>query len=71
VLLRDYIEYFHFLALSAKIPFEEDSRQYEFVVDDLARYSNDTSIDWIIVFFHKQVYSSASSPEDEEDFREV
>ena len=34
-------------------------------------YSNDTSIDWIIVFFHKQVYSSASTPEDEEDFREV
>lgn len=84
-LLRDYMEYFeleeeyysfnyenvHFLALSAEIPFEEDSRQYEFVVDDLARYSNDTSIDWIIVFYHNQVYSSASSPEDEEDFREV
>jgi Calcineurin-like phosphoesterase len=84
-LLRDYMEYFgleeqyysfnyeniHFLALSAEIPFEEDSRQYEFVVDDLTRYSNDTSIDWIIVFFHKQVYSSASTPENEEDFREV
>ena len=84
-LLRDYMEYFgleeqyysfnyenvHFLALSAEIPFEEDSRQYEFAKQDLEKYSNDTSIDWIIVFFHKQVYSSASTPEDEEDFREV
>ena len=45
-LLRDYMEYFgleeqyysfnyennYFLALSAEIPFEEDSRQYEFAV---------------------------------------
>ena len=84
-LLRDYMDYFglekqyysfdyenvHFLALSTEIPYDEDSQQYEFVVRDLEKYSKDPFIDWIVVFYHRQLYSSGGGPEDEEDFREA
>ncbi|MGI9012445.1 MAG: metallophosphoesterase [Nitrososphaeraceae archaeon] len=84
-ILRDYMDYFglekqyysfdyenvHFLALSTEIPYDEDSQQYEFAVKDLEKYSKDPSIDWIVVFYHRQLYSSGGGPEDEEDFREV
>lgn len=64
-------ENIHFIVLSAEIPYDEDSNQYEFVKRNLEKYSNDPSIDWIVAFFHRQLYSSGNSPEDEEDFREV
>jgi hypothetical protein len=84
-LLEDYMDYFelgeqyysfnyenvHFLVLSTEMDFDEDSEQYQFAADDLKKYSNDSSIDWILASFHRQVYSSGSSPEDEEDFREI
>ena len=84
-ILRDYMDYFglekqyysfnyeniHFLALSTEMPYEEDSQQYEFAIQDLEKYSNDPSIDWIVAFYHRQLYSSGGGPEDEEDFREV
>ena len=83
--LKDYMEFFelekqyysfnyknvHFLALSTEVPYDDDSQQYEFAINDLEKYSTDSSIDWIIVFFHRQSYSSASSLEDEEDFRDT
>src|SRR5688572_30007610 len=72
--LEDYMEFFelekqyysfnygnvHFLALSTEVPYYDDSQQYEFAINDLEKYSTDSSIDWIIVFFHRQSYSSAS-----------
>jgi calcineurin-like phosphoesterase family protein len=61
----------HFLALSTEITYEEDSQQYEFAIRDLEQISNDTSIDWIVAYYHRQVYSSGGGPEDEDDFREV
>ncbi len=84
-ILRDYIHYFglekqyysfnyktvHFIALSTEIPYEEGSQQYEFVVQDLEKYSKDRSIDWIVAFYHRQVYSSGGGPEDDDDFRET
>jgi hypothetical protein len=84
-LLDDYMDYFqleeqyysfnyenvHFLVLSTETDFDDDSEQYQFAVDDLEKYSNDSSIDWIVASFHRQVYSSGSSLEDEEDFREI
>lgn len=84
-LLEDYMDYFklgeqyysfnyenvHFLVLSTETDFDEDSDQYQFAVDDLEKYSNDSSIDWIVASFHRQVYISGSSLEDEEDFREI
>src|ERR671910_2640764 len=83
--LKDFMEFFelekqyysfnykniHFLALSTEVPYDDDSQQYEFAINDLEKYSTDSSIDWIIVFFHRQSYSSASFLEDEEDFRDT
>jgi len=84
-ILKDYMNYFglekqyysfnyknvHFVALSTEIPYEEGSQQYEFVVQDLEKYSKDESIDWIVAFFHRQAYSSGGGPDDEDDFTET
>jgi 3',5'-cyclic AMP phosphodiesterase CpdA len=41
------------------IPFYTE--QYKFVLNDLEKANNNSSIDWIIVMFHKPLYSSLSS----------
>ena len=83
-LTEDYMNYFglkeqyysfnhrniHFLALSTETDYDDDSEQYEFVIQDLEKYSKDPFIDWIIVFFHRHIYGSASL-EEETDFRET
>jgi 3',5'-cyclic AMP phosphodiesterase CpdA len=38
-----------------------DTKQYKFVVNDLEKANNSSSIDWIIVMFHKPFYSSLTS----------
>jgi 3',5'-cyclic AMP phosphodiesterase CpdA len=38
-----------------------DSEQYKFAVNDLEKANNSSSIDWIIVMFHKPFYSSLTS----------
>ena len=48
-----------------------DTKQYQFVVNDLEKAStNSSSIDWIIVMFHKPFYSSLSSHMQEYIMRE-
>jgi hypothetical protein len=61
----------HFLALSTETDFDEESEQYAFAKQDLEKYSKDPFIDWIIVFYHKYIYGSASGLPEETDFREV
>ena len=51
----------HFLALSTEIPFNTTSPQYEFVKNDLSKAASDPNADWIIVYFHKQMYNLRSS----------
>ncbi len=84
-LQKDYMNYFglkeqyysfnykntHFLALSTEIPFDAKSKQYEFAKQDLEKYSKDPFIDWIIVYYHRQIYGSASGSEHEDDFRKT
>jgi len=50
----------HFLAISSEHPFENGSKQYEFVKKDLQEslFPN-SSILWRIVFLHKSMYTSA------------
>src|SRR5215208_2011390 len=60
----------HFLALSTETSYDEGSKQYKFAEKDLEQYSKDKSIDWIVVFYHKNVYSSGGGLPDEKDFRE-
>lgn len=83
--LTDYLNYFglkkqyysfnygnvHFLSLSTEVPFHKQSPQYEFVINDLEKNSNNLAIDWIIVFFHRQMYGSGSNPDAEIDFRDT
>jgi len=48
----------HFLALDPNKDYDSSSDQYDFVVDDLAAISQNTSINWIVVFFHQPMYMS-------------
>ena len=41
------------------IPLQND--QYKFAVNDLEKANNNSSIDWIVVMFHKPIYSSLTS----------
>ena len=61
----------HFLALSTETAYDEGSKQYKFAEKDLEKYSNYQTIDWIVVFYHKQAYSSGGGLPDETDFREA
>jgi 3',5'-cyclic AMP phosphodiesterase CpdA len=46
---------------NAKVPaIDVDENQYRFVIDDLEKASMNKNIDWIIVLFHKPMYSSIS-----------
>ena len=38
----------HFISLSTEHPFEEGSKQYEFIKNDLEKVSKNQAIDWII-----------------------
>ncbi len=83
--LRDYMDFFglekqyysfnysniHFIVLSTEIPYDEDSDQHEFVIRDLEKYSNDSSIDWIVALFHRQFYNFAEGANHDEEFRKV
>ena len=47
-----------------------DTEQYRFVVNDLEKANNNSSIDWIVVMFHKPFYSSLTSHSQEYIMRE-
>jgi predicted phosphodiesterase len=51
----------HFLAISTEIPFNVNSAQYRFVDNDLSKASSDPNIDWIVVYFHRQMYTIPST----------
>jgi Calcineurin-like phosphoesterase len=55
----------HFLAISSEHPFEDESKQYNFIKQDLEQSVNDPSILWRIVFLHKPMYTSANFDENE------
>lgn len=49
----------HFLAMSTELKNEPDKRdQLKFVRNDLNKTSSNPAIDWIIVYFHRQAYTS-------------
>jgi hypothetical protein len=39
----------HFISISTEHPYEEGSKQYEYIKTDLQKVSNNPDIDWIIV----------------------
>ena len=47
--------------INAKVPdLEIDKQQYQFVLDDLKKTNQNKNIEWIVVMFHKPMYSSIS-----------
>ena len=54
----------HLVALSTELTYKPFSSQYEFVENDLSRAASDPNIDWIVVYFHKQMYASPSNHDD-------
>jgi hypothetical protein len=62
----------HFLTISSEHPFDQESKQYEFINNDLEESLQDPSILWRIVFVHKPMYSSADFDEKQsEDLTET
>ena len=59
----------HFISLSTEHPFEEGSKQYEFIKNDLEKTSKTQDIDWIIVHNHKPLYSTRNDMEIAEELR--
>ena len=59
----------HFISLSTEHPYEEESKQYEFIKKDLEKTSKNPNIDWIIVHNHKAFYSTRNDKEDAEELR--
>jgi len=60
----------HILTLSTETDYDDESDQYQFAVKDLEKYSKDSLINWILVFYHRHMYGSGSL-EPESDFREL
>jgi hypothetical protein len=54
----------HLVALSTELGYKPFSSQYEFVENDLSKAASDPNIDWIVVYFHKQMYASPSNHDD-------
>ena len=51
---------------NAKVPaLKADNEQYQFVLEDLRKTSQNKNIDWIFVMFHKPMYSSLSKHSEE------
>ena len=60
----------HFISMSTEHPFEEESKQYEFIKSDLEKTSKNKDIDWIIVHQHKPFYSTHVDREEAEELRD-
>jgi hypothetical protein len=50
----------HFTVMSTEIPYNVTSAQYNFVNNDLSKAASDPNILWIVVYFHKPMYTSPS-----------
>ena len=51
----------HFLSMATEISYSSGSSQNLFVKNDLASAAANPNIDWIVVYFHKPMYSSPNS----------
>jgi len=49
----------HFISLSTETSYSIESNQFKFLESDLKLASNNPDIDWIIVFFHKPMYTDS------------
>jgi hypothetical protein len=62
----------HFLAISTELQNESDKLdQLNFVINDLDNASSNPAIDWIVVYFHRQAYTSPSLNEPDTIMRDT
>ena len=61
----------HFLMLSTQLKAVKGDEQYNFAESDLKQATSNPNTDWIIVAFHKPLYTSPSTHPAEIDFRNV
>ncbi len=61
----------HFLAMSSEVPFDKDSKQYEFVNDDLKSTSENSSVNWIVVFIYEMLYTSPTFHKPTDTIRDI
>lgn len=61
----------HFLAMSSEVPFDRESKQYSFVINDLRDASKNGSINWIIVYLYEMFYTSPTLHTATENLRNI
>ena len=61
----------HFLMLSTQLKGVKGDEQYNFAESDLKQAASNPNTDWIIVAFHKPLYTSPSTHPADLDFRDV
>lgn len=61
----------HFLALSTDLSAQPDSPQYNFAKNDLADAAANSSINWIVVFLHRHMYTSPGPIDAWEGYRDA
>ena len=61
----------HFISMATETPYEQGSEQFEFVKHDLMKTKTNSSIDWIIVYYHQPMYTSKTNHEGLEDLRDL
>ncbi len=49
-----------FLVMSTQISYSENSEQFNFVKQELEKASKDPNIDWIVVYYHKPIYTAST-----------
>jgi hypothetical protein len=47
--------------MSTELPYGVGSHQYNFVKNDLSKAASDSNIDWIIVYYHRPMYTLPST----------
>lgn len=61
----------HFISMSTEHPFEQGSKQYEFIKKDLEKISKNSSVNWIVVHQHKPLYSTSQDKGEAEQLRDI
>jgi Calcineurin-like phosphoesterase len=57
--------------MSTEHPYEEGSKQYQFIKSDLEKASKNQDINWIIVHSHKPLYSTKQDKKEAEQLRDT
>jgi predicted phosphodiesterase len=64
-LAREYYSFdyqnIYFIVLSTEVSFNINSAQYKFVKNDLSKAASDQNIDWIVVYYHRPMYTLPST----------